>query len=64
MLEVRYNVQTKDILGWCGDENQFGLLDKGRADEAIAILDVPFPDRLPQAYLFDEVTQTLVDNPS
>lgn len=63
MLEIRYNINTKEVLGWCGDENQFGNLDREQPDEAIVILDIPIPVKVAQAYLFDETTQTLVDNP-
>lgn len=63
MLEVRYNTDTKELTAWCGDSEQFGNLDRGRDNEAIVILDIPIPTKPIQALLFDEATQTLIDNP-
>lgn len=63
MLEVRYNTDTKELTGWSGDPEQFGILNRGWDNEAIVILDIPIPDKPLEALLFDETTQTLVDNP-
>jgi len=62
MVEVRYVEASKRITGWCGDSKQFGLL-KDRGGEIILILDIPLPTKFIKAYLFDEATNTLVDNP-
>ncbi|GAI61888.1 unnamed protein product, partial [marine sediment metagenome] len=63
MLEIIYNTGSKLVTAWCGDEKQFGNLDRGWGDEAIVILDIPIPTKLIEALLFDEDTQTLIDNP-
>jgi hypothetical protein len=63
MLEVRYNTETKRLTAWCGDQGQFSNLDRGRDNEAIAVLNIPIPEKTCSAYLFDEATQTLTDNP-
>lgn len=52
MLEVRYIKAIGEITGWCGDETQFGNLDRGR-NEAIVILDVPLPTKPINALLYD-----------
>ena len=62
MLEIRYNMVTNVVTGWCGDSKQFGFL-KDRGDEAIVIVDIPLPPKPNSAYLFDEATATLSDNP-
>lgn len=64
MLEVRYNTKTKEVTGWCGDKNQFGNLKKRWGVEKIAILDIPIPEKTCDAYLFDKITNALVDNPA
>jgi len=61
MLEVRYNTDTKEITAWCGDEAQFGNLE--REGHAVVILNIPIPSQEAGAYLFDEATQALIDNP-
>ena len=63
MLEVRYNTDTKQLTAWCGDPDSFGNLDRGRGEEAIVVLDIPIPDKPMEALLYDEATQTLIDNP-
>lgn len=62
MLEVRYNTETKELTGWCADPEQFGYL-KDRGNEVVVVLDIPIPDKPMEAWLFDEVTQTLIPNP-
>lgn len=64
MLEIRYNTDTKKLTAWCGDETQFGNLDRGRPEEAIIVLDNPIPKKPCTAYLYDEATQSLIDNPA
>jgi len=63
MLEVRYNTATKLATAWCGDETQFGNLDRGNPDEVVVILDIPIPEKHCLAYLYDEATQSLIPNP-
>jgi len=63
MLEVRYNTETKKLSGWCGDPEQFGNLDRARDNEAVVVLDIPIPTEPIQALLYDEATQSLIDNP-
>lgn len=60
MLEIRYNRNTEELTGWCGDEAQFGNL-KDRGSEAIIVLDIPIPDEPLEAWLFDG--EKLVPNP-
>lgn len=65
MLEVRYNTVTKEITGWWGD--RFGNHEvklKDRPNEAIVMLNIPVPAQSSEALLYDEVTQTLIPNPS
>ncbi|MBA7614646.1 hypothetical protein ES703_21914 [subsurface metagenome] len=62
MLEVRYDNETKVVTAWCGDENQFGNL--AREGHTVVYLDIPIPSRSPCiSYLYDEVEETLIDNP-
>jgi len=63
MLEVRYNTDNKNPTAWCGDEAQFGNLDRGLPDEAIVVLDIPIPSKPMEALLYDEATQSLIPNP-
>lgn len=63
MIEIRYNTSTKEPTGCCGDETQFGNLDRERPREAIVIVDIPLPEKTIFAYLYDEATQNLIDNP-
>lgn len=63
MLEIRYNTDTKELTAWCGDPEQFGSLDRGRDNEAIIVLDIPIPTKPMEALLYDEASQTLIDNP-
>lgn len=60
MLEIRYNIDTKEVTGWCGDSKQFGNL-KDRGNEAIVVLDIPIPEKSGDAYLYNGIT--LVPNP-
>jgi len=61
MLEIRYNTETKELTAWCGDEKQFGNLS--RKGHTIIVLDIPIPTKLMETLLFDEATQSLMDNP-
>lgn len=61
MLEVRYNTGTKEVTAWCGDERQFGNLE--RDGNTVVILDIPIPTKPLEALLYDEATQTLMENP-
>lgn len=63
MLEIRYNIQTKEITGWWG--NRFGNEEvklKNRPNETIAMLDIPIPNKPPAAWLCDG--KTLIPNPN
>lgn len=53
MLEIRYRTDTKELTAWCGDEKQFGNLDRDRAEEATVVLDIPIPSKPLEAWLFD-----------
>ena len=60
MLEVRYNKDTKEITGWCGDPNQFGNLGR-YPNEVVVVLDIPIPDKPMDYWLYDD--QKLKQNP-
>ena len=53
MLELRYIKATGEVTGWCGREQSFGKLDRGRETEAIVILDIPVPLHNCSRYLCD-----------
>lgn len=61
MLKIRYNTETKKLTAWCGDETQFGNLE--REGHTVVVLDIPIPEKPMEALLYDETTQTLIDNP-
>jgi len=64
MLEIRYKKTTKELTGWWGDRhgNHEAKL-KNHPNGAIVTLDIPTPNKPLGAWLFDEVTQSLVSNP-
>ncbi len=48
MLEIRYNKTTKELTGWWGDRHgNYEVKLKNRPDEAMVLLDIPIPDKLP-----------------
>ena len=62
MLEVRFNIVTRELTGWWG--SRFGNEEiklKDRPDEAIIMLDIPIPDKPLDAWLYDSFH--LVPNP-
>ena len=63
MLEVRYNKTTKELTGWWGSrQGNKKVKLKNRPNEEIAMLDIPIPDKLLGAWLYD--TDKLIPNPS
>ena len=64
MLELRYNKQTGEVTGRCGDSKQFGNLKKRWGVEEIVILDISLPTKSIEALLYDETTGTIIDNPN
>lgn len=62
MLEIRYNKTTKELTAWCGDPKQFNVMGCWHY-EAIVIIDSPIPDKPMEALLYDEATQSLINNP-
>ena len=65
MLEIRYIKGTGILTGWWGDRHGNEAVKlKNRSNEAMTILDIPVPGKSPDAWLFDEQTQSLVVNPS
>lgn len=62
MLEVTYIKKTKRLIAWNGDPDQFR--NQAREGETVVILDIPIPNKPLDAWLFDEVTQSLMPNPS
>jgi len=64
MLEVRYNINTSEVTGWCGDEAEFGNLQARWGVEAVVVLDISVPDKPLDAYLFNTANKTLMENPS
>ena len=64
MLEIRYNTKTKEVTGWWG--SRFGKEEvklRNLPDDAIIMLDISIPDKPLGAWLFDEATQALINNP-
>lgn len=64
MLEIRYNKTTKELTGLWG--NRYGNHEvklKNRPNEAMAMLDIPIPDKPLGDWLYDEGTKSLVPNP-
>lgn len=61
MLELRYNNETKLVTGWRSDPEKFGNLE--REGHTVVILDIPIPPLPGEAYLFNELSQSLVENP-
>ena len=61
MLEVRYNTDTKKLTAWCGDATAFGNLE--REGHTVIILDIPIPNNRMETYLYDDTTQSLMNNP-
>jgi len=62
MIEIRYNKNTRKLTGWWG--SRFGNHEvklKNRPDEAMAMLDIPIPDKPLGAWLFD--SNKLIPNP-
>jgi len=54
MLEIRYDINTKVLSAWCASEARFGHLDRGRENEAVAIIDSGIPDKPPMAWLYKD----------
>ena len=63
MLAITYKNNSKVLTGWTGDEQTFDDI-KYPADEAVAILDIPIPVKSANAWLFDEITKTLIAKPA
>jgi len=62
MLEIRYYVDTFKLTAWCRDETAFGNLDRGRENEAVALVDFN-PGKTMNAYLYDLKKTTLIIDP-
>lgn len=63
MLEVRYNIRTKEVTGWWGNRHgDHHAKLRNRLWDAIVMLDIPIPDKLPEAWLCDG--KALIPNPS
>ena len=62
MLEVTYNIATKTLRAWNGDPSSFRNI--AREGEAVVVLDIPVPDKLITAYLYNEATRSLIPNPN
>ncbi|MBA7588429.1 hypothetical protein ES708_30487 [subsurface metagenome] len=63
MLEVKYIQSTGVITAWAGSPGHTGGYYEPEVGEAVAVLDIPTPEKPCSAYLYDEATQTLIDNP-
>lgn len=63
MLEVKYVITTGVILAWASSPKHTGGHYEPEDGEAVAVLDIPNPEQSSSAYLYDEATQTLIDNP-
>ncbi|MBA7579994.1 hypothetical protein ES708_21880 [subsurface metagenome] len=62
MLEVKYIQKTGIITAWAGSPEHIGGHFEPEAGEAVAVLDIPNPEKPSSAYLYDEATQTLIPN--
>lgn len=63
MLEVKYIQETGVITAWAGSPEHTGGHYEPEAREAVAVLDIPAPEKPCSAYLFHFGTQSLIDNP-
>lgn len=63
MLEVKYIKTTGIITAWAGSPEHEGGHYEPESGEAVAVLDIPNPEKPSGAYLYNEATQTLMDNP-
>ncbi len=61
MLELRYVKATGAVTGWCGDPEQFGNLDRGRAAEDVVTLVADIPGGSLESVWYDG--SKLVPNP-
>ena len=62
MLEIRYNKTTKELTGWWGDRHgNHDVKLKNRPNGAMALLDIPTPDKPLDALLYDG--DKLIPNP-
>jgi len=61
MLEVRYIAKTGQVTAWCGDERQFGNLDRYRKGEFVRILEVDLPHASIEAVKIDQNTMLLFE---
>lgn len=63
MLEVKYIIETGEITAWAGSPEHTGGHYEPGEGEAVAVLDIPNPEKPSFAYLYDEATESLIDNP-
>lgn len=63
MLEIRYSKTTKELTGWWGSRHgNHEVKLRNRPNEAMALLDIPIPDKELGAWLFDG--DNLIPNPN
>jgi len=63
MLEVKYIIETGVINAWAASPEHTGGHYEPEAGEAVAVLDIPTPEKPLAAYLYDEATESLIPNP-
>jgi len=61
MLEVTYNKDTKKLTAWNGDPRQFQ--NQENKVHKVVVLDIPVPSEGIKAFLFDEGSSSLINNP-
>jgi len=61
MLEIRYIAKTGELNGWCGDERQFGKLDRGRKGEFVRVIDGDLPTASIEAVKINQNTMLLFE---
>lgn len=62
MLEVLYDVATREVRAWCGDERQFGNF-KPKEGQAVVVLPVDPPTFESDWYKVDLENKKVVGNP-
>lgn len=62
MLEVLYDVETKEVRGWCADEKQFGNF-RPKHSQKVAILPIELPNYDSLQFYIDLGVMTIQGEP-
>jgi len=62
MVEVVYDIVTKKVRGWCGDEEEFGNFNLA-TNEEVVILPIDIPNLETDIYFVDLKSKELMGNP-